>query len=478
MPLSEPEIPIDLPPASRRVFANRTLNVRSIAAIGFDMDYTLVHYRSDEWEKRAYAHAKARLPESGFRVDGLEFDARAFTMGLVVDTKLGNVVKANRFGFVKRAAHGMRMLDFDEQRRIYSRVIVDLAEPRWVFMNTLFSLSETCLYAQLVDLVDRGGAPAGMSYEDAYAEVRTHLDAAHMEGTLKAEIVQDPERFVVLDPELALSLCDMAHAGKKLLLVTNSDWDYARAMMSFAFDRFLGGESWRSLFEIVIVDARKPHFFTGSAPLFEVDVETGLLRKSPPVPKAGGVYLGGDARTVEQMLGVPGEEILYVGDHVFSDVHVSKDVLRWRTALVVRELEEEMAALEAFRPKQEELTRLMAEKERLEFAYDQCRIALQRVDLGYGPRPGSSPSRIRRQMQELRGAIHALDARIAPLSRDGSELLNPRWGLLMRAGNDKSHLARQIERYADVYASRVANFLFETPFAYLRSPRGSLPHDP
>mgnify|MGYP002355083439 CR=1 FL=1 len=35
-----------------------------------------------------------------------------------------------------------------------------------------------------------------------------------------------------------------------------------------------------------------------------------------------------------------------------------------------------------------------------------------------------------------------------------------------------------MERYADIYTSRVSNFLFATPFVYLRSPRGSLPHDP
>jgi len=36
---------------------------------------------------------------------------------------------------------------------------------------------------------------------------------------------------------------------------------------------------------------------------------------------------------------------------------------------------------------------------------------------------------------------------------------------------------RQVERYADIYTSRVANFRYQTPFVYLRSPRGSLPHD-
>jgi hypothetical protein len=48
---------------------------------------------------------------------------------------------------------------------------------------------------------------------------------------------------------------------------------------------------------------------------------------------------------------------------------------------------------------------------------------------------------------------------------------------LLRTGNDKSHLARQVERYADIYTSRVGNFLAQTPFVYLRSPRGSMPHD-
>jgi hypothetical protein len=44
-----------------------------------------------------------------------------------------------------------------------------------------------------------------------------------------------------------------------------------------------------------------------------------------------------------------------------------------------------------------------------------------------------------------------------------------RWGYLSRAGlNDKSQLCRQIEKYADVYTSRVANFLRFTPYMYFR----------
>jgi 5'-nucleotidase len=464
-----------LPPVARRVFANRTLNLRAIEAVGFDMDYTLIHYRTEEWEGRAFDHAKERIGKLGWPVDSLVFTPQAITQGIVVDRKLGNVVKANRFGFVKRATHGSRVLDFEEQRTVYSRVLVDLAEPRWQFMNTLFSLSEASLFAGLVDVVDRGMGPTGASYEDAYAVVRTSLDAAHVEGALKAEIVREPERFVELDEELPLALRDLRQAGKKLLVITNSEWEYTRDIMSYTFDRFVPG-GWRSLFDLVIVGARKPEFFMGSAPIFEIVDERGLLRPNVGPLKEGGVYLGGNARLVEKKLECPGERILYVGDHIFSDVNVTKNLLRWRTALIVRALEDEIAAQGAFKEKQRTLDGLMAEKELLEHAYGQLRLQLMRHDGGYGP-ADVPPSELRRRMQYLRGQTEALDEKIAPLAREGAEIMNPSWGPMMRAGNDKSHLARQIERHADIYTSRVANLLHATPFAYLRSPRGNLPHD-
>ncbi|MEO1269501.1 MAG: 5'-nucleotidase domain-containing protein, partial [Myxococcota bacterium] len=34
----------------RQIFCNRTLNLRSLKAIGYDMDYTLLHYHVDRWE--------------------------------------------------------------------------------------------------------------------------------------------------------------------------------------------------------------------------------------------------------------------------------------------------------------------------------------------------------------------------------------------------------------------------------------------
>ena len=140
-------------------------------------------------------------------------------------------------------------------------------------------------------------------------------DAMRLSGELKADIMANPDEFIDLDPELPQTLLDLKYAGKKLIVITNSEWFYTQAMMTYCFDCFLDGRGWRSLFDLVIVAARKP------------------------------------------------------------------------------------------------------------------------------------------------------------------ELNNTRWGLLLRTGNDKSHLARQIEKHADIYTSRVSNLGHSTPFVYFRSPRGSLPHD-
>jgi len=127
-----------------------------------------------------------------------------------------------------------------------------------------------------------------------------------------------------------------------------------------------------------------------------------------------------------------------------------------------------------------ELGRLMAAKEAAERESCTRRLLLMRMKNGYGPPAPAevhTPQELNRTISSLRAQIAALDEKIAPLARRAAEVSNTSWGPTMWAGNDKSHFARQIERYADVYTSRVSNFAFATPFVYLRSQRGMLPHD-
>ena len=69
------------PPTGRGLYCNRTLNLRSIKVIGYDMDYTLVHYHVEDWERRAYAHMRDKLQAGGWPVGDLEFGAVAAQCG-------------------------------------------------------------------------------------------------------------------------------------------------------------------------------------------------------------------------------------------------------------------------------------------------------------------------------------------------------------------------------------------------------------
>ena len=471
-------LPPPVPP-ERRVWCNRTLNLRAIRAVGYDMDYTLVHYRTREWERAAFEQALGPLARRGWPVGSLVFDPASVIQGLAFDLERGNLVKATRFGYVIRAHHGTRPLTFDELRASYASTFVDLHDPRWQFMNTLFSLSEANLFAQLVDLLDAGKLPETLGYRDLHRVLGMALDEAHNLSELKARIMADPDRFVELDPDLPLTLLDQKTAGKKLLLITNSDWGYTRAMMSYAFDRYLSaGTTWRELFDLVIVESRKPAFFSGRQAVYRVtDEEAGLLRPARGPLEHGHVYVGGDAQLVESSLGLSGAEILYLGDHLFGDVHVSKEMLRWRTGLILREIESEIIAMEKARGIDAELRELMAQKTTIDARLAHLRLVRQRAQHRYGPAPAAGADNLEASIRSVNEESQELDSRISPLAKASGEMGNPTWGPLMRAGNDKSLFARQVERYADIYTSRVSNFLATTPFAYLRAARGSLPHD-
>src|SRR3954468_24314462 len=103
-------------PRARGIFCNRTLNLRSIRAVGYDMDYTLIHYRTEAWERRAFQHLQRQPAPAGFPVGPLTFHPTFAIRGLILDLELGNLIKCNRFGYVKRAFHGTKALDYEAQR--------------------------------------------------------------------------------------------------------------------------------------------------------------------------------------------------------------------------------------------------------------------------------------------------------------------------------------------------------------------------
>lgn len=96
-------------PIARRVFCNRTLDLGSIKAVGFDCDYTLASYIPETFETLAHEQTIEKLIATfGYPADALRplsFDPTLMVRGLVIDKEHGNVLKVDRHKYVKLAYH-------------------------------------------------------------------------------------------------------------------------------------------------------------------------------------------------------------------------------------------------------------------------------------------------------------------------------------------------------------------------------------
>ena len=104
--------------------------------------------------------------------------------------------------------------------------------------------------------------------------------------------------------------------------------------MKYLFD-FPGLKPWRSYFNYVVVDSRKPAFFGEGTVLRQVDVNTGKLKigRHTGALREDSVYSGGNCDVLSKLIGAKGKDVLYAGDHIFGDVLKSKKLRGWRTYL-------------------------------------------------------------------------------------------------------------------------------------------------
>ena len=81
--------------------------------------------------------------------------------------------------------------------------------------------------------------------------------------------------------------------------------------------------TWRDLFQIVCVQARKPSFWSDGTALLRIVSEDGLMEPAA-LPEIGSCYFGGSARQIEKGLGLDGDQFLYIGDHIYTDAALAK----------------------------------------------------------------------------------------------------------------------------------------------------------
>jgi hypothetical protein len=270
--------------------------------------------------------------------------------------------------------------------------------------------------------------------------------------------------------------------------------------------------SWRNFFDVVIVAATKPIFFTEKRPLREVTADvikpTGAQDSEPrdvnaaakaadvkaeshPARKLerGKVYENGNLHDFERALGVTGDEVLYVGDHIYGDILRSKKDSAWRTVMVIQELETEIEAYESCREDFATLEGLEDQREKLEddLRYYQARIKDVTRSLEHRPgqhEKGANPAeleadrlRFKRAVERIRGKLRQIEAEVNAIERRTDLRFHPYWGSLLKESSEQSSFGKQVDDYACLYTSRVSNFLSYSPQQTFRSPRDVMAHE-
>lgn len=475
------------PAASARIYVNRNLRLDAIAWVGFDMDYTLARYRQREMDRLSIEATVEKLIEEGYPTSlrSAHFDAGFAIRGLHVDRVHGNILKMDRYRYVKRAYHGMRPLSREERHRLYDVRPVDVGGSRFHWVDTLYALPEVAIYSGIVEHHERTlGEGAPLDYGKTFDDVRRCIDLAHQDGSINDAIARDFPRYVERDPELPNTLHRLRSAGKRLFLLSNSPPKTTDRMM-----RFLFGEahplypSWRSSFDLVVCAAKKPAFFTEpDLPLFALDAS--LERETRVTDFAmNGFYRGGSLAPLERFFGVGGDRILYAGDHIYGDVLRAKKQSAWRTMMVLQEMSHELEATEGVRPL---LTRLEELARLAEGLVEDVHAATRRLrgldDLEQGCTPDAAGLATLRascahRLTELREQLAAVEHEQDELEEAIERAFHPAWGSVFKAGLEVSSLGDQIEQWACLYTERVSNLSRYSPTHYFRGPLDRMPHE-
>ena len=484
--LARPHPPSREIPRARQIFVNRNLRMDRVDVVGFDMDYTLAIYHLRQLEELAFEMTLARLvrhmgyPEA---IAELHYDPEFVIRGLVVDKLAGNIFKMDRHNHVGRCYHGRHPVAWEDRKRLYRDEKIHLSLPRFAWIDTLFALPEACLFAEIIEELEGKGQQ--VDYAKLYDDVREAIDTVHRDNSLKDVVKKDLARYLVRDPELGPALHRLRSGGKKLFLLTNSFWDYTDEVMRFVLDGVLPEyPSWRNYFDVVVTGAAKPAFFSEKRPILELGPGGEKVGEAQALER-GKTYEGGSLAELERLIGIGGERVLYVGDHIYGDILRSKKSSLWRTCLIVQELESEIAWLERCQPEMEELGRLEETRARVGDEMSARKSGLnvldRRTERETDPSERAALAAERRAMKHelevLRRANRDAEARIAELQRRVEEGYNRWWGLTFKEGNENSRFGEQIEDYACLYTSRVSNLYFYSPMHYFRSLRAAMPHE-
>ncbi len=470
----------------QRIFVNRSLNMSHIRAIGFDMDHTLAVYHREAFEALAFRATLNKFIEAGYpeELSSLKFDPNFLIRGLLVDMDRGNLLKVDAHKYVKIAFHGKKRLTKDMRHKLYNNASFRAAG--LLSVDTFFALSEVQLFTEIVDYMDRHPEKIRKSYREVYQDLRRYIDLSHADGSIKKVVLNNLVTYIRKDKYLAPTLQHLIEGGKSLFLLTNSDWSYTDHIMTYLLQENSG--SWREYFETIVVSSSKPGFFTGTQPFYEVLDDTGYLKNHDGKFKQNTIYHGGNAKKFQEITGIRGDEILYVGDHIYGDIVRSKDSVNWRTMLILEELESELEKIEGLKDALDEIKKQLLFREAIDEELHLLRSKItffnrqeEKLKIKGETKKAFYLAKEAEKLgpiaDEKQIELNHLDQKIRLLIDSRHDGLHPVWGELMKVGLERSRFADQVAGYACVYTSRLTNIRFYSPFKRFTSAHDMMPHE-
>nr|XP_029118690.1 5'-nucleotidase domain-containing protein DDB_G0275467 isoform X2 [Elaeis guineensis] len=447
------------------IYVNKNLRLDNIQVYGFDYDYTLAHY-SENLQSLVYDLAKKHLvnelkyPESCLQ---FEYDPTFPIRGLYYDRLKGCLLKLDFFGSIETDGcfFGRRKLSLEKIKEIYgTRHIGRDQARRLVGLMDFFCFSEACLIADIVQhFVD---AKLDFDFSYVYEDVNHAIQHVHRSGLAHKEIIADPHKYLVKNSQLLCFLKMLKQKGKKLFLLTNSPYYFVDGGMRFMLEvpskhrlnipADHGGDrnSWREIFDVVIAQANKPSFYNSDHPFRCYDIEKDTLAFTAVdrfIPNQ--VYYHGCLKSFLHITKWKGPEVIYFGDHLFSDLR-GPSKAGWRTAAIIHELESEIEIQndESYR-------------------FQQAKFHIIQELLGKVHATVVSSKR----GQACRALLDELNEQRRQCRSAMRSMFNSSFGatFLTDTGRE-SAFSYHIHQYADVYTSKPENFMLYPPEAWLHVP--------
>lgn len=362
-------------------------------------------------------------------------------------------------------------------------------------MDTLFQFVDAHLYAHLIEMKDSGKGGEFMdfkTYEEIYRHVRECIDLCHRDGVIKDEVARNPSKYIVQDPNFIPMIKQFKESGKKVFILTNSYWEYTSTAMNYLYhnekvspEEQMKNE-WMDLFDLVIVGSCKPAFLLDPyLNLFRVNPLDGSLKNTDGLYdidalgdngaqkflQQGKVFQGGNWNHLHALLKInAGEEILYVGDHMYGDVIRSKRALGWRTGLIVPELEWEMQVF----AKQNHLANQIIELRKLRDEMGAYSDELRLTMLHSSQHDNEETNQI---ISDLEHDDKILKKKLTEMADTFHRSFHPVWGQIFYSGYQDSRFAFYVQNYACIYMSKATNLFHLSMNRALRTAAEMLPHD-